>query len=266
MMSFGKQSEWEKYSRQYHGIRWLGIIASVVVVALSWRALEITYEFLIFTPQNLADLFARMMPPDWAYMATIIPPLIETVNIAVLGTGLAVLISLPIAYLGAENTAPNAAAYWFGKFMIVATRSVNVIIWALFFVVIFGTGALAGVLAVAFRSIGFVSKLLAEGIEEIDPGQTEAIEAMGGSPMDVIIYGIVPQIKPVFVGVTTYRWDINVREATIIGLVGAGGIGVELETSIDFLQWGQVSTILIAILAVVLVSEVVSAYLRKKAS
>lgn len=265
-MSFKKQREWQKHSRRYHGIRWLAVAFSIVVVAVSWRTLNVTYEFLIFTPRNLGDLLARMTPPDWAYTIEIIPPLIETVNIAVLGTGLAVVISLPIAYMGAENTAPNAAAYAFGKFMIVATRSVNVIIWALFFVVIFGTGALSGVLAVAFRSIGFVSKLLAEGIEEIDPGQTQAIKAMGGSPMDVAIYGIVPQIKPVFVGVTTYRWDINVREATIIGLVGAGGIGVQLNTAVDFLQWSRVSTILLAILGVVLVSEVISAYLRKKVS
>nr|WP_267903137.1 ABC transporter permease subunit [Natronococcus pandeyae] len=148
----------------------------------------------------------------------------------------------------------------------VGTRSVNVIIWALFFVVIFGTGALSGVLAVAFRSIGFVSKLLAEGIEEIDAGQVEAIRAMGGSPLDVVIYGIVPQIKPAFVGVATYRWDINVREATVIGFVGAGGIGVYLDTSINFFQWSNVLTILIAILGIVIISEVVSAYLRKKVS
>ncbi|WP_255171380.1 phosphonate ABC transporter, permease protein PhnE [Natrononativus amylolyticus] len=265
-MSFGKQTEWRKHSRRYHGVRWLAILVSLVIVAFSWRELNINYEFLVYTPRNLWDLVIRMTPPDYAYIIDLVPPLIETINIAILGTGLAVVISLPIAYMGAENTAPNPLAYAFGKFMIVATRSVNVIIWALFFVVVFGTGALAGVLAVAFRSIGFVSKLLAEGIEEIDPGQTEAIEAMGGSPMDVVIYGIVPQIKPVFVGVTTYRWDINVREATIIGLVGAGGIGVELSTSVDFLQWGRVSTILLTILGVVIVSEVVSAYLRKKVS
>ncbi|MEY7851206.1 phosphonate ABC transporter, permease protein PhnE [Natrarchaeobius sp. A-rgal3] len=265
-MSVENQTEWQKHSLRYHVLRWAAIIASIAIVAISWRELNVSYEFLIFTPRNLADLFVRMTPPDWAYTIEIIPPLIETVNIAVLGTGLAVLIALPIAYMGAENTAPHPIAYAFGKFMIVATRSVNVIIWALFFVVIFGTGALAGVLAVAFRSIGFVSKLLAEGIEEIDSGQTEAIEAMGGSPLDVAIYGIVPQIKPAFVGVTTYRWDINVREATIIGLVGAGGIGVELNTSVDFLQWQRVLTILLAILVIVLVSEVVSAYLRKKVS
>lgn len=265
-MAYTKQSEWRKHSVRYHFARTSAIVLSVIVIALSWRELNIRYEFLTFTTRNLADLFNRMTPPDWAYTIEIIPPLIETVNIAILGTMLAVLISLPIAYMGAENTTPNRLTYAFGKFMIVATRSVNVIIWALLFVVIFGTGALAGVLAVAFRSIGFVSKLIAEGIEEIDPGQTEAIEAMGGSPMHVAIYGIVPQIKPVFVGVTTYRWDINVREATVIGLVGAGGIGVQLNTSVDFLQWPRVATILLAILGVVLVSEVVSAYLRKKVS
>ncbi|GAB7021030.1 phosphonate ABC transporter, permease protein PhnE [Halostagnicola bangensis] len=205
-----------------------------------------------------------MYPPNLSYGLDIVPPLIETINIAILGTGLAILISIPIAYLGAENTTPNAATYAVGKFLIVATRSVNVIIWALLFIIIFGTGALAGVLAVAFRSIGFVSKLLAEGIEEIDPGQVEAIRAMGGSPFDVVVYGIVPQIKPTFVSVGTYRWDINVREATIIGFVGAGGIGASLDASIDFFQWSNVLTILIAMLGIVIASEGVSAYLRAK--
>lgn len=265
-MSYEGSTTWRKHDGRARALRYLAIVVAIVITALSWRALDIQYTFLIDAPRNLGDLLLRMYPPNLAYGAEILPPLVETINIAILGTGLAILISLPIAYIGAENTTPNAVTYALGKFLIVGTRSVNVIIWALFFVVIFGTGALSGVLAVAFRSIGFVSKLIAEGIEEIDAGQVEAIRAMGGSPLDVVVYGIVPQIKPAFVGVATYRWDINVREATVIGFVGAGGIGVYLDTAINFFQWSNVLTILIAILGIVIVSEVVSAYLRKKVS
>ncbi len=263
-MAHERRTEWQKHDSRTRAIRYGAILFAAVVTALSWQRLNIRYDFVLNAPANLGDLMVRMYPPDIAYSTEILSPLAETVNIAILGTGLAILISLPIAYIGAENTTPNAITYGIGKFLIVGTRSVNVIIWALFFVVIFGTGALAGVLAVAFRSIGFVSKLLAEGIEEIDPGQVEAIRAMGGSAFDVVVYGIVPQVKPVFVGVATYRWDINVREATIIGFVGAGGIGVELITAIEFFNWSGVLTILIAILGIVIVSEVVSAYLRTK--
>jgi len=144
------------------------------------------------------------------------------------------------------------------------TRSVNVIIWALIFVVLFGSGALAGVLAIAVRSIGFTAKLIAEGIEEIDRGQVEAIRATGANPFQVLLYAIAPQVKPAFVGVAAYRWDINVRASTIIGFVGAGGIGVALTTSINSFAWDQVLTILIAILGVVIFSEVFSAYMRRK--
>ncbi|WP_049922361.1 phosphonate ABC transporter, permease protein PhnE [Halopiger djelfimassiliensis] len=265
-MSHEQRTTWQKHDRRTRLLRYAALVLAAWITYESWQELDIRYTFIVDAPKNLADLLFRMYPPDPAYAAEIVTPMVETINIAVFGTGLAILISLPIAYIGAENTTPNAATYVLGKFVIVATRSVNVIIWALFFVVIFGTGAISGVLAVAFRSIGFVSKLIAEGIEEIDPGQVEAIRAMGGSPIDVIVYGIVPQIKPTFVGVATYRWDINVREATVIGFVGAGGIGVKLDTAINFFQWANVLTILIAILVVVIFSEVVSAYLRKKVS
>lgn len=263
-MSYESRNLWKKYDTKTRILRFGSLLFTAFIAVLAWRELDIRYTFVANASRNLRDLLGRMYPPNPSYAVEIVPPLIETMNIAILGTGLAILISLPIAYLGAENTTPNAFTYAIGKFLIVGTRSVNVIIWALFFIIIFGTGALAGVLAVAFRSIGFVSKLLAEGIEEIDPAQVEAVRAMGGSPFDVVVYGIVPQVKPTFVSVATYRWDINVREATIIGFVGAGGIGASLDASIDFFQWSNVLTILIAMLGIVLLSEGVSAYLRTK--
>lgn len=129
---------------------------------------------------------------------------------------------------------------------------------------IFGPGAFAGTVAIAIRSIGFVGKLLGEEIEEIDFDQIEAVRATGASELQSIVYGIVPQILPAFVGVSVYRWDINVRGATILGFVGAGGIGVQLFNSIDAFQWRAVATIIAAILLIVLLSEAVSAYAREK--
>jgi len=146
----------------------------------------------------------------------------------------------------------------------VATRSVNTIIWALLFVAIFGPGVMAGILAIAFRSIGFTGKLIAEAIEEIDRKPIEAITAAGGDKGKIVIFGIIPQVLPTFLAVTILRWDINIRESTVLGLVGAGGIGLILQGAIDTFQWRTASTILIAILVVVVLGEFVSGALRKR--
>jgi len=129
-------------------------------------------------------------------------------------------------------------------------------------VTIIGPGVFAGVIAIGLRSIGFCAKLLYEAIEEIDPNQVEAVTATGASGEQVLTYGVVPQIMPAFAGISVFRWDINIRESTVVGLVGAGGIGLELNTQIMDLGWASVSVILISILATVLVSEWVSAKVR----
>lgn len=255
---------WERRTPRQRILRYVAGLVAIVAVVVSWTLLNVNYNFLATAPRELADLIARMYPPDAAYTGEILGPLIETIHIAVLGTALAVIVSVPVAMLGAENTTPNRITYGIGKFIISASRSVNVIIWALIFVIVLGPGALAGVLAVGVRSIGFTSKLIAEAIEEIDPGQVEAVRATGANSIEAAIYGIVPQVKPAFIGVSTYRWDINVRASTIIGFVGAGGIGVNLSTSINFFAWQRVLVILLAILGVVIFSEFTSAYLRRK--
>lgn len=256
---------WRRRTPQERIVRYVLVLLTIVGAAISWQLLNVNYNYLGSAPREFMDLVYRMYPPDMGYSTTIIEPMIETIHIAILGTTLAIVLAVPIALLGATNTTPNRYGFLLGKFIISFTRSVNVIIWALVFVIIFGSGALAGVLAVGVRSIGFCAKLIAEAIEEIDPGQVEAVKATGANSIEAAIYGIVPQIKPAFIGVSTYRWDINVRASTIIGFVGAGGIGVELNTRINFFQWQAVLTILLAILVIVIFSEFVSAYLRRKA-
>ncbi|MCB1379770.1 MAG: ABC transporter permease subunit, partial [Alphaproteobacteria bacterium] len=135
-------------------------------------------------------------------------------------------------------------------------------IWALLLVAIIGPGLLAGILAIAFRSVGFIGKLLYEAIEEIDAGQVEAVSATGATGLQVMDYAIVPQVLPAFAGITVFRWDINIRESTILGLVGAGGIGVQLESSLARLAWAEVTVIFAVILATVVLSEWVSAKVR----
>ena len=203
------------------------------------------------------------MPPRWSYLPELMGPLWDTINIATLGTIGGVIMAVPVAFLAARNTSPSPRVLRpVALFVIVASRSINSLIWALLLVAIIGPGILAGIVAIALRSIGFVGKLLYEAIEETDARQIEAIEATGASGAQVLSYGIVPQIMPAFWGISVFRWDINIRESTILGLVGAGGIGLKLQASLNTLAWSQVTVILLLILATVVLSEWVSARMR----
>ena len=149
----------------------------------------------------------------------------------------------------------------FGDFK--AVNGANLTVESGQLVAVIGPGVLAGILAIGFRSIGFVAKLLYEAIEEIDETQVEAISATGASRAQIIDYAIVPQVLPAFCGISVFRWDINIRESTILGLVGAGGIGLQLQASLNVLAWPQVTLIFLVILATVFVSEWVSAKVRQ---
>jgi phosphonate transport system permease protein len=257
--------DWQRHTKRR---RVLGVVALVVgggLFAYSWQQMDVNYGFILSSPTEFISLFRRMWPPNVGYASEIVGPLVETVHIAVLGTIGALIIAGPVALLSARNTTLNRGTYFLGKLLIASSRSINTIIWALIFVVIFGPGMLAGVVAISVRSVGFCAKLLAEEIEEIDFGQVEAATAVGAGSTKTLIYAIVPQIKPTFIGISTFRWDINVRASTILGFVGAGGIGFELQSQVNSFAWHSVFTILIAILLVVILSELVSAWARAKA-
>ncbi|HUF57089.1 MAG TPA: phosphonate ABC transporter, permease protein PhnE [Thermohalobaculum sp.] len=241
---------------------WLGLAALFV---FCWQVMTETtiWAFVYDAPEQAADLGGRMFPPRWSYIDQLLWPLWDTLNIATLGTLLGILFAVPVAFLAARNTTPSTLIVRpIALFIIVASRSINSLIWALLLVSIIGPGILAGIVAIGLRSIGFIAKLMYEAIEEIDEGQVEAVTATGGSALQVIDYGIVPQILPTFFGVSVFRWDINIRESTILGLVGAGGIGLQLQASLNVLAWPQVTLIFIVILATVAVSEWVSAKVR----
>jgi phosphonate transport system permease protein len=208
-----------------------------------------------------------MVPPRWSYAGRLWRPLWDTINIATLGTLLAIALAVPVAFLAAHNTTPSALLVRpLALLVIVSSRSINALIWALLLVSVIGPGVLAGIVAIALRSIGFVAKLLYEAIEEIDRAPVEAVTATGAGRGQVVAYGIVPQVLPAFAGISVFRWDINIRESTVLGLVGAGGIGLELQASVNVLAWNQVTTIFLVILATVLLSEAVSARVRRAVS
>ena len=255
---------WRRYSPVQTLVR-LGAQLGLALLAMWMLArLGIRWDYVADSPAQIGDLFGRMLPPDWRFARSLAGPLVQTINIATLGTAVAVLLSLPVAVLAALNTTRNRATYALARFVMVVSRSIDTLIWALIFIIVVGPGSLAGVLAVAVRSVGFVSKLLAEGIEEIDRGQVEAVTATGAGRTQTLLYAIVPQVKPIFAGICIFRWDINIRESTVLGLVGAGGIGFALNEAILGLEWSRVGMILLVILAVVVASEAASAYLRKR--
>ena len=256
---------WQKRTTREQWLVWVGWFALVVLFVWGWqlRTKDTIGAFVLDAPRQAADIGARMFPPRWSYIGRLWWPLWDTLNIATLGTLLGIVLAVPTAFLAARNTTPSALVVRpIALFVIVASRSINSLIWALLLVAIIGPGVLAGIIAIGLRSIGFIGKLLYEAIEEVDESQVEAIRATGASPAQVVDYGIVPQVLPAFAGISVFRWDINIRESTILGLVGAGGIGLQLQASLNVLAWPQVTLILLCILVTVLLSEWVSAKVR----
>jgi len=262
----GKQypSVWQRYSAGERLVQWLWIAGAALAAAWSVSALEIEWAFFADAHEQAADLIERMWPPRWTYFPVIVRPLIETIHIATLGTMISLVFAVPIAFLAARNTTYNQITWLMGRALLVLSRSVNTVIWGLVFVAIFGPGPVAGICAVAARSVGFIAKLIAEAIEEVDHGQVEAIEATGASTLQTYSTAILPQVLPVLIGTTIYRWDINVRESSVLGFVGAGGIGLYLYASINQFAWPQVLVILLAIFVIVIFSEALSGYVRSR--
>jgi phosphonate transport system permease protein len=257
--------DWRRRTARAELLRWCAWLALVALTVFCWQVMtkDTIWSFVLDAPAQAADIGQRMLPPRWGYIETLLWPLWDTLNIATLGTLLAVILGVPIAFLAARNTTPSAAFVRPAALLvIVSSRSINALIWALLLVTILGPGVLAGIVAIALRSIGFVAKLLYEAIEEIDPSQVEAVTATGATPAQIMDYAIVPQIMPAFAGISVFRWDINIRESAVVGLVGAGGIGLQLEASLNVLAWPQVTMILLVILTTVALSEWISAKVR----
>lgn len=256
---------WRKRTTRQELALWLGWLVLIAFFIFCWQVMTKTtiWAFVYDAPRQALDIGSRMFPPRWEYLPNLLEPLWDTIAIATLGTLLALFMAVPVAFLAARNTTPSTRFVRpVALLIIVSSRSINSLIWALLLVAIIGPGVMAGIVAIAFRSIGFVSKLLYEAIEEIDAVQVEAVSATGASKAQIMDYAVVPQILPAFAGITVFRWDINIRESTVLGLVGAGGLGLRLQESLNVLAWPQVTLIFILILITVLVSEWVSAKVR----
>jgi phosphonate transport system permease protein len=210
------------------------------------------------------DFLTRLLPPDLSYLPLLRAATIETIQIAVWGTLLAIAFSIPLAVLGARNTTPHVLVFHGTRLLLNGLRAINELVFALIFVSAVGLGPFAGVLAIAMHATGMLAKFSAEEIEGVDRGQVEAVQATGARRLQVILFGVVPQVIPAFVSYAIYRLDVSIRSATVLGLVGAGGLGFSLFKTMKLFKYHETATCILVIFGLVLVSDAICAKLRAR--
>lgn len=213
---------------------------------------------------EITDTLASLSP-NLSYFPKIAGALFETALMAFWGTLLAVILSVPVAYLGATRTTPSMVlGFPIGRGIIVLSRSTHEIIFALIFVAALGLGPLPGIMALACRSIGFMSKTTAEAIENVDQGPIEALEATGAGKTAQFLFGVVPQVSPIFLGNSIFQFDINIRRAAILGMVGAGGIGLHFSEQMKTYNYGNAGACVLAVVILVIIGEILSNRIRTR--
>ncbi|MGF1611383.1 MAG: phosphonate ABC transporter, permease protein PhnE [Kiloniellales bacterium] len=245
-------------------LRWALGLGAAIYLALAIGSLEVNWlRIYDGLDRGLAFIVAFLHPDFTSRWVDIREGLIESLTMTVTSTVLGILLSVPIALGAARNIAP-LPVYLVCRGVIALSRSFQEIIIAIFFVAMFGFGPLAGMLTLSFATIGFLAKLLAEDIEDIDRGQAEAVRASGAGWLQWINYGIQPQVMPRLIGLSLYRLDINFRESAVVGIVGAGGIGATLNTAFDRYEFDTAAAILIIIIAIVMLAEYLSGLIRAR--
>jgi phosphonate transport system permease protein len=249
------------------GLRVRGLVYAALGAAFLWCFYVVVVsdtDWARLAGTSFARTLGNFLAFDPSLLREMVDPAIDTALMATVATLLGLVLALPVAWLGASNITPlGRFTYVGGRGLMTLSRSVHEIVWGLIFVSAVGLGALAGILAMAVRSVGFISKVIAEAIEDVQPGPIEAIRAVGGNKLQVLLYGIVPQVIPVVLGTIIFEWDINIRRSTIMGLVGAGGLGLVLFRQMAMMNYGGVATVLLAVLLLIVFGEIVSHYARK---
>jgi phosphonate transport system permease protein len=239
-------------------------VAAATLGALWWAAegTQLSISTFIAGWPWIADFLGRMLPPNLSYAQHLIRPAIETVQIALWGTLLGVVLALPVCFFAARNLSPHAGIFHALRQVLNVMRGINEIILALIFVAAVGLGPFAGVLAIAVHGAGMLGKFFAEAIEEIDEGPLDALRAAGAGTLQRIVFGVIPQVLPNWVGVILYRFETNIRVSTVLGMVGAGGIGFELISSMKLFKYEDTATCVLVILVLVLGADLISSKLR----
>lgn len=237
---------------------------SVVALILmwAWEGAEMRPLALITDAGNMREYAAGFFPPDFHFWDLFLEEMLVTVQIAIWGTVLAVILGIPFGILSSENVAP-LWVYWPIRRLMDATRAINELVFAMLFVVAVGLGPFAGVMALFIHTTGVLAKLFSEAVEAIDPRPVEGIRATGATRIQEVIFGIIPQVMPLWISYSLYRFESNVRSATVVGLVGAGGIGVLLWEYIRGFYYGETAAVMIVIIITVSLLDILSQRLRK---
>jgi len=241
----------------------LALLALAVVIQ-ALIVVEARPQDLITGVHGMADLIWRAIPPDFSRLPSTFWPTLQTVDIALFGTMVGIVIALPLALLAAANMTPSRYVYYGARGVIGFTRAVPDLVWALLFVTAVGLGPFPGGLALGVHSVGMLGRLFAETIEQMDMAPIEALELTGARRIQVFRHGIIPTILPALLGISLYRLDENIRSSLVLGFVGAGGIGFQLLTAMNLFQYQEVSLLLIIIFVIVLAAERISAALRER--
>ena len=251
-------------ARTRHGIGWYaGWGAAVVLLAWAWEGAEIQPLALLRHSDNMAKYASDFFPPDFRDWRLYVREMVVTLHIALWGTLLAIIAAVPLGLLCASNIAPAWVRQPVRRVMD-ALRAINEMVFAMLFIVAVGLGPFAGVLALFVHTTGTLAKLFSEAVEAIDPRPVEGIRATGSHRLVEIAYGVIPQVLPLWISYTLYRFESNVRSASVVGMVGAGGIGVVLFEVIRGFEYARTCAVLIIVIVTVTLLDLGSAYLRHR--
>ena len=261
-----KDTDLEKYLKPQWS--WKTIISIVLfcsILVFIVDDLEINFIKLITdSSKYFGDILSRMLPPDFSNIGELVYAMFETIEIAFLGTFIAIVLSIPLGLFSARNLAPNYFVYIISKTIVIFFRAIPEFIIAMILVIAIGFGAMPGVIALGLHTMGFLAKFYAEDIEHINKGPIDALKSSGATKSQTISFGVVPQILPSFVANNLYILDRNVRMATMLGIVGAGGIGYELQSSFRMFEYERVSSIIILIFVTIFIIDHLSSFIRSK--
>jgi phosphonate transport system permease protein len=246
-----------------HRGRWAGWVAIVAVFVWSAVATEVSIGRMVEGLPFMWDFLRRMVPPDPSVLGNAIRGAIQTIQIAIVGTMVAAVLALPVGFAAARNAAPRWLFYT-SRLLLNAFRAVDTLVYALFFVAAVGLGPFPGVLAVIVYTATVLAKLYSEAIEAIEPGPVEAVRATGATSLQVLRWGVLPQLVPQFLSFMLYRFETNIRAAAVLGFVGAGGIGFYVQTYLRLLNYPAAASVLLVLVGLVMVVDFASSRLRAR--
>ncbi|MDQ2689167.1 MAG: phosphonate ABC transporter, permease protein PhnE [Chloroflexota bacterium] len=245
-------------------------VGVLVFLAITWASLSEQFGIGL-DPGELADSITRgagilgeLLRPDWQFLPRTVEPMLETFEMAVVAAAIGCAVALPVAFIASRVTTPNTATFVIGRSILSVVRAIPDILYALIFVAAVGIGTLPGIAALVMFNIGVVAKLLSETVDGIDRGPIEAATAGGANQVQTVRWSVLPQVLPNYVAYSLYTFELNIRASTVIGIVGAGGIGNLLFTQYRFFAWERVSVIVVELFALVFLIELVSIWLRRR--